>query len=633
MKKRLRQLFLFMLAAVMMLTSISFSAFADETEVDEDELIQPVFYKDHDNSEVRVIIGTTEEITIGNTSTISITVKNTSDEDWKKTKVQIAPESLHREYYGDVDELDWEEENGVVHSMNLTYPFEIIDSLNVDKNIGAIKSGSKKTASFRVSVKKDLKEGYYPVLFQIATEDEDGYITDYYYKTMIVWAKTKTSAGTTETDEANTEPVAFALGENQSTPQGIYTEVMNFHVNLRNIGYKTAYDVRVEMELSENVETFPFEINDGNYDRWMGNVDPNQTVEVPYSMAIRPEAKSGYYPIKYKIKYREEENGVFAAPVEDVMYVRIIGNEEEDKLSADAGENERTKARIIVDSFETEPARILAGQDFVLRVKMKNASSQIAASNILFTFEPESVSDSPVFTTVNGSNSVVVNNLAPGASEVLTIQYSSSPSAEQRSYTVTITEQYDSPEYKNAKESVKIAVPIKQEARLNTGNIEVMPNAIEVGGETNIMFDLNNTGKVQLYNVTAIFEADSIQRSENYVGNIKPGESGNVDAMIVGTAATMDDGMINVMIQYEDENGTISTVEKEIQLFVSEPIPMEDPFMNMPAMEEVAPEPTLMDKMKQYALPLGAAAVAVLGGIVFIIRRKKKKAGMDDEIL
>ena len=632
MKKKLRQLFLFLMAAVMMLSSLSLTVFADEKE-DEDALIPQVFYKDHDNSDVRVIIGTTEEITIGKTSTISVTIKNTSGEDWKKAKVQIAPEQLHRDYYGDVDELDWEEENGLIHSMNLTYPFEIIDSLNVDKNIGSVKAGNKKTASFRVSVKKDLKEGYYPVLLQISTEDEDGHVTDCYYKTIIVWAKTKTSTNESESQESNTEPVAFALGENQSTPQGIYNEVMNFYVNMRNIGYKTAYDVRVEMELSENVQDFPFEINDGNYDRWMGTVNADQTVEVPYSMAIRKDAASGYYPIKFKIKYREEENGNFAAPIEDVLYVRITGNDEGDKLSADAGENERTKARIIVDSFETEPAKILAGQDFVLKVKMRNASNRIAASNILFTFEPESVSDSPVFTTVNGSNSVVVNNLAPGASEVLTMHYSSSPSAEQRSYTVTITEQYDSPEYKNAKESVKIAVPIKQEARLNTGNIEVMPNSIEVGNETNIMFDINNTGKVLLYNVTAIFEADSIQRSENYVGNIKPGESGSVDAMVAGIAPTMDEGMIKLIIQYEDESGTVSSVEKEIQLYVSEPMPMEDPFMDMDMMEEPVPEPTMIDQLKQYALPLGAVLAAVLGGIVFFIRRKKKKAGMDDEIL
>jgi len=627
MKKIMKKFFLFMLAAVMMITSISLTAFADEDE----EEIPKVYYKDDDNSNLRLVIGSTEEVTIGKSSTISITLKNNSGEDWKKTNVWIAEEEVYKDYY-DID-IDDEDSSDIVRSMKTTYPFEINDSLNKQKNIGSIKDGAKKTANLKVSIKKNLEEGYYPVLICVSTEDENGHLRDY-EKTMIIWAEVKATTGTTEKDETGTEPVAFALGENQPTPQGVYGEVMNFNINLRNTGYRTAYDVRVEMGLSSNVKEFPFEINDGNYDRWMNNISANETVQVPYSMAIQEGAESGYYPIKYTIRYREEENGVFAEPVEDVMYVRIIGKQTEDELSADAGENERTKARIIVDSFETEPAVVFAGQDFVLRVKMKNASDKISASNILFTFEPESVSDSPVFTTVNGSNSAVVNNLAPGASAVLEMHYSSSPSAEQRSYTITITEQYDSPEFKNAKETVKFAVPLKQEARLNTGNIEVMPNAIEVGGETNIMFDINNTGKVILYNVTAIFEDDSIQRSENYIGNIKPGESGNVDAMVYGTAATMDDGMITVKITYEDENGTVSSVEKEIQLYVSEPMPMEDPFMqDFIIMDEPEPEPTVMDTLKQYALPLGAAAAVVLGGIVFFIRRKKKKAGMEDEIL
>ena len=104
--------------------------------------------------------------------------------------------------------------------------------------------------------------------------------------------------------------------------------------------------------------------------------------------------------------------------------------------------------------------------------------------------------------------------------------------------------------------------------------------------------------------------------------------------MVVGTAATMDDGMIKLLITYEDENGTANTVEKEIQLYVSEPVMMDDMFMDdFVIIDEPEPEPTMMDTVKKYALPLGAAAVVVLGGIVFFIRRKKKKAGMEDEIL
>ena len=66
--------------------------------------------------------------------------------------------------------------------------------------------------------------------------------------------------------------------------------------------------------------------------------------------------------------------------------------------------------------------------------------------------------------------------------------------------------------------------------------------------------------------MTAIFEADSIQRAESYVGNIKPGESGNVDVMVAGAAPTMDEGKIRLTITYEDENGVVTPVEKEVQL-------------------------------------------------------------------
>ena len=83
------------------------------------------------------------------------------------------------------------------------------------------------------------------------------------------------------------------------------------------------------MELSEDITKFPFEINDGNYDRWMNNINPDQTVEVPYSMAIREEAKSGYYPIKFKI--RTGKNGRSAL----MEYNTCAGHQKdkEDRLS------------------------------------------------------------------------------------------------------------------------------------------------------------------------------------------------------------------------------------------------------------------------------------------------------------
>ena len=626
------------LAACMLMGAVPATAFAAKETTEAAETIPQVYRMDDDNDTVRLVIGKTPTLYIGKNGTVSVTLMNMEDKDWIETEIWIASEDDFRNHYSDeitkTEDRD-SEESSIVQSMKTIYPFEVTDSLNRHYKVGHVNKKAKKTVNLNVNVKKGLEEGYYPILIYISkrAQGEDGMSSEY-AKTIMAWIETKKTTGTSETDEDSSEPVAFALGENQSTPSANYSEVMNFDVNVRNTGYKTAYDVRVDMELSEDITKFPFEINDGNYDRQMGNMNPDQTVAVPFSMAVREKAKSGYYPIKFKIRYRENENGNFAAPVEDTFYVRVYGKDEADSLDSEAGENERTKARIIVDSFETDPAEIYAGQDFTLKVRMKNASNSIVASNILFTFESETVSDSPVFTTVNGSNSVVVNSLAPGASDTLTIKFSSSPTAEQRSYTITINEQYDSPEFKNAKEAVKIAVGLKQEARLNTGTIEVMPDAISVGEESNVMFSINNTGKVMLYNVNAVFEADSIQKNEAYVGNIEPGKSGNVDTMINGIAPTTDDGKVKLSITYEDENGKVSTVEKEIQLMVNEDQSMDESNVDDTwNSDDVQPEPSTTDKLKHLAIPVGIVGVVLAAVILVVIRRKKKKAGMDDEIL
>ena len=626
------------LAACMLMGAVPATAFAAKETTEAVETIPQVYRMDDDNDTVRLVIGKTPTLYIGKNGTVSVTLMNMEDKDWVETEIWIASEDDFRNHYSDeitkTEDRD-SEESSIVQSMKTIYPFEVTDSLNRHYKVGHVNKKAKKTVNLNVNVKKGLEEGYYPILIYISkrAQGEDGMSSEY-AKTIMAWIETKKTTGTSETDEDSSEPVAFALGENQSTPSANYSEVMNFDVNVRNTGYKTAYDVRVDMELSEDITKFPFEINDGNYDRQMGNMNPDQTVAIPFSMAVREKAKSGYYPIKFKIRYRENENGNFAAPVEDTFYVLVYGKDEGDSLDSEAGENERTKARIIVDSFETDPAEIYAGQDFTLKVRMKNASNSIVASNILFTFESETVSDSPVFTTVNGSNSVVVNSLAPGASDTLTIKFSSSPTAEQRSYTITINEQYDSPEFKNAKEAVKIAVGLKQEARLNTGTIEVMPDAISVGEESNVMFSINNTGKVMLYNVNAVFEADSIQKNEAYVGNIEPGKSGNVDTMINGIAPTMDDGKVKLSITYEDENGKVSTVEKEIQLMVNEDQSMDESNVDDTwSSDDIQPEPSTTDKLKHLAIPVGIVGVVLAAVILVVIRRKKKKAGMDDEIL
>ena len=523
-------------------------------------------------------------------------------------------------------ESDDEGDSGDLYWYDKSFPFEADSNTFKNKAID-IKPGSSKSVTLTYKLRRDLSAGYYQAFF---------FIDDSLKVGVNLWVSAYDGSSTEEDDNTKLD-YDFSIGDNQQTPYAGYNQVMDFGVNLTNTGLKKVHDVRVDMQLDADITKFPFDINEGNYNRKMGDMEPGQMVTVPYSMMVREDVKSGFFPIHYLVTYREEEGGEFSEPVDKVFYVRVKGKDD-DELSADAGEQDRTKARIIVDSFETIPAEIYAGQPFELRVRMKNASSDVAASNIMFTFASEEVENTPIFTSESGSTSVVVNNMAPGATADLSMVFKAAPTAEQKSYRMTIQEQYDSPEFKNAKEEVKIALPVKQEPRLNTSTIDVMPDAIEVGSETNVMFGINNTGKVILYNVMARFEADSIQSADAYVGNIKPGETGNVDTMLTAIAPTTDDGKVKIIISYEDENGVVAETEKEMRLNVSEAF-SDDGMDGMDGMDNG------MDADADAAQAGGAGRIApmlviaaLVGAVAGVVvwKRKKKKIGeekaLEDEL-
>ena len=548
---------------------------------------------------------------IGKSMTISFRIRAT-DSDMENVRVRLAQ----------TDDFQQIEERGSGDYIVDYYPFEIMETTFVAKSVGDVSQGKTRSTSLSAQVRRDAGQGYYSI--PILIEWDGGEDIDY----VNIWISTDTSDDSEEDTEA--EGVYFVVGENQSTPRGAYPNVMNYTVNFRNKRDITAQDVTIHMELSEDDTKFPFEINDGNYDRYYERIGYGETVAVPYSMAIRKDSYTGYYPIKFTVTFRLSSEGDLHTE-ELLFYVHITSKDKEDDLG-DFDANDRVRARLIVDSYYTVPEVVYAGDEFDLVMNMKNASTNVPASNILFTLESEKVDDSAVFTTESGSSSIVVDSLGPGQSTEVRARYTARAGVDQRSYAITIKEKYDSPEFKNAEESISVDIPVKQYARLTTSNIEVMPASITVGSESNVMFGINNTGKVILYNVTVSFLGDSINPVDSYVGNIKPGETGNVDAMLSGVAPTMDDGTITISITYEDENGVLAEpVTKEMNLMVTEDMSMDemwDPAMTDPSLMEE--EPSFWEK---YGLFVGLGAAAALIAAVVVIRklRAKKKAKEEEE--
>ena len=102
----------------------------------------------------------------------------------------------------------------------------------------------------------------------------------------------------------------------------------------------------------------------------------------------------------------------------------------------------------------------------------------------------------------------------------------------QKPYVLTVNMKYDTDEEINKTDTASVSIPVKQEAKMDTGTAEIMPESIAVGEQSNIMFSVFNTGKTTLYNVKVTYESDAIESGISYLGNLDPGATGNVDSMV-----------------------------------------------------------------------------------------------------
>lgn len=499
---------------------------------------------------------------------------------------------------------------------DVIFPFELTSETTDRKHVGKITKGKKKNITISARVRRDVPEGYYGIPVYLADDKESGRGVQEYINVYIQKSATTDSSSESEA----VKDVDFTIGEGQSTPRGRYPDVLNFSLNMANTGKLTAFDVTAHMVMDKDSTVFPFEINDANYDRHFDKVESGGMVNLDYSFAIQKNTYTGYYPIKLEITYRESTEGELKK-AEEQFFVHI-DNKDKDETTTSAKEfnpNDRTKARIVVDSYRTEPKDVFAGETFDLFITMKNASASVPASNILFTLESEKVSDSAVFSMEEGSSSHAVNSLPANQTTELKLKMTARAGVDQRSYSITINEQYDSPEFKNATDKVTVDIPVKQMARMNVGSFDINPDTINVGDDSNVTFQINNTGKVILYNLMAKFSADSIKENEAYVGNIKPGESGNVDVNLTGKEVTTDDGKINLTISYEDENGNIKEETRDFILNVIQSTEEET---------DIAGPDITDNKGKHFNMVpfiIAGATVAAVVILIIVVKRLKHK--------
>lgn len=466
--------------------------------------------------------------------------------------------------------------------------------------------------------------------------------------------------------------ITISVGEGQKTPQYTVGNEANLMIRLTNTGSADAGHVKVTPVL-DNAENWPFVIEEMNYDRSIEVIKAGEYGEVSWKFMPREDVGTKMYRLDFRIVYDDGQNQYY---VGKYVYVNMKGKEKPAENpdtqtpadngggagqvkpsdsskpddSADAGGgsvpagsfvgdaggviNEGAGAssnpsvpRVIVTGFTTDPGEVTAGASFKLIVHVKNTAKWTAVSNMLFDFQAPSsgtdaAAEAPAFLPSSGSSSVFYDSIPAGETRDISIDLTSRADLAQKPYSIVMTAKYEDSKAASFDSTASLAIPVVQKAKFELSDIELTPESISVGEEANLTCSLYNTGRVKLYNVKASFAGAGVEGKEVFLGNLDPGATGSIDAMLMGTAESYEENNTKLIITYEDENGKQSKEEKQFTLSV---MPQKEATDMVIPPEQKGGLPLLP------IIVILIAAAGVIAALVIGLKRKKKKKAQKEE--
>ena len=443
-------------------------------------------------------------------------------------------------------------------------------------------------------------------------------------------------------DDNTTVPVNadhfLTVGGNWVTPVANAGQPVSIVLPIVNMGKTNVTKAVVTPVLSTDTATWPFEITQSGYSQTIedlpgtdtGMSDMDRRRELTWNLQTRSDVGNGYQKISFNVRYFASDGSSQTTTLD--TYIQTSGTA---GVSADG---KASTPRVIVTGFETNPEVVHAGDSFMLTLHLKNTSTATSVNNMLFEFDAavegkDSETTYESFLPTAGSNTIFVDKMAKNGTRDIQIEMEARSDLAQKPYAIDVNMSYEDEHVNAYTNKASVSIPVKQEARIDMSQPEVTPSSIDVGSEANVMFSIYNLGKTKLYNVSVKTDSEFFSGGDCFVGNLDSGATGSVDMYLTGEAATTDDGTVKLQITYEDETGAPTTVEKEISLFVTEPV-YDDGMYDDTAMPDgdTGSGMGIGGKIAVVVVILIAAGVA---GAVIVMKRKKKKEqqNLEDDIM
>ncbi len=487
-----------------------------------------------------------------------------------------------------------------------------------DTMLTEVKGGETKTFTIKMKVKpetKELPEGSkYRINCTIASSnwqmgDDKRYNATQSFDLEVVYALSEPSFVV--------EGVTFSPAVTNDTKETTAT------ITLKNVSDSKANNVVATLEgtyINSGGENSSGEKNitvrDLTSTKQLYNIKGQQKVTLEYQLELNKDRKNN--EMKLTIDYNGLEK-----PQEILLNMPL-------PLQENTGGKE---PKVIIQRYNVEPGKVLAGNYVTLNLFVENTNS-LPVNNVSIQLDVPTetsstggtVSSGTVFSPVDSSNTFYIDRIEGKETALKTISMYVDPNATAKTYIVPVNIKYESTDGTKYESSDNVNIPVTQESKIEVISSNI-PTAGNVGEPMNISMEFVNVGKVNLTNFKVRMEGEVPGKEENvfYLGTFNAGESNEYTATIIPEV----EGTLSGVIQMSYIDADNQSVSMEIP-FSSE-IGAAIDYSQMEVPMEPMPEPGLLDKLKQYWLPIVLGVVILVQAIVLI--RIKRKAKAEEELI
>jgi len=324
----------------------------------------------------------------------------------------------------------------------------------------------------------------------------------------------------------------------------------------------------------------------------IGDVPSGAVVPAVFVVEVPQDAKAGLYTMQARITYQyvpeAEQQGTYDIEyyfkdAETVLPVPVV-----------------VRKMVILSVENSESNNLPAGGDGYITFSIRNTGQDTGNRTSVYLAP---VGASPV---VPYSNGVYIGKLPPGGTAQPRFKVAVSSNADPlQSYPVSMYAMYDDFEG-NTVTSPPVSTGVTFGEKVTFGRVSA-PSVINPGKTGIVSVTYKNTGNSTVYNAQArisVIDPFSSDDDTAYLGNLKPGESATALFSVKSDAgATIKTYSANSEVQYTDAGNTAYTSD------------------NIPVLIDVQPD-------SNTGTIVIVLIIAVIAGVAYLWRRKKKTTGM-----